>query len=259
MHATVTDALDRLTALSEIVTDLDQEPRPGSTGGVEWVTDRGVATQRLTQAADAAESYIWTAHPIPRPPEYLTASLPRDRELLARGIAYRTLYPDTARTQPAEQEWSKAVSELGAEVRTAPAPEIERMVIVDRRMVVLTDHVWGGAGFVVTHGGLVAAFTEVYERQWARAEPWLGGAQRPMTATVTDATSRSILALLWDGKTDSQIASALGMSVRTLNKLTAALYEVSGTTTRFQLGAWWGSDAGTRERAQDAQTAQDAA
>ncbi|AXG79263.1 LuxR C-terminal-related transcriptional regulator [Streptomyces paludis] len=241
--------LRRMEQLSELHRQMRNAELP-SGNGVEFLDRNELITAAITRAMDKAKSTIRTAHPGERPAGTLRSAAVSDLAILRRGISYRTLYPDTARSRAGEQEWVAKVGAHGAEIRTS-ATGFVRMILVDRNFAVVPDH-RADAGrddaFRITHPGMVALLHHVYDHQWERAEPWTGGRFRRREETLTTSRSRRILNKLREGRTLKQIASELGVSLRTVNNDLTKLYEAVGVDTMFALGAWWSSEAAAKER-----------
>ncbi|RDG36401.1 HTH domain-containing protein [Streptomyces corynorhini] len=241
--------LRRMDQLSELHRQTRNAELP-SGNGVEFLDRLELITAAITQAMDSAKSTICTAHPGDRRAETLRSAVVSDLAILRRGISYRTLYSDTARARAGEQEWVAKVSAHGAEIRTI-VTGFDRMILVDRNFAVVPDHRAEGnrnTAFRITHPGMVAFLHHVYDHQWERAEPWTGGRFRRREETLTTSRSRRILNKLREGRTLKQIASELGVSLRTVNNDLNKLYEAVGVDTMFALGAWWSSEAAAKER-----------
>ncbi|MFC9650975.1 hypothetical protein [Streptomyces sp. NPDC056937] len=252
-RAGIAEHLQRMRQLSELHGELRRELRntkSSSVDGIEFLDRLDIVTSTISQAMDSARSRIRTAHPQDRKAEILRKAAESDVKVLRRGVAFQTLYPDTARTRPGEQEWAATVSEHGAEVRTV-ATAFERMILVDDKLAVVADHRGEpnrDIAFKVTHPGMVALLHRIYEQQWERAEPWAGGRLLRKAETVTTGRSRRILNKLREGRTLKQIATELGVSLRTVNSDLNKLYEAVGVNTQFALGVWWSSEAAADER-----------
>ncbi|MEV7089285.1 LuxR C-terminal-related transcriptional regulator [Streptomyces sp. NPDC093085] len=248
-RASIGRHLQRMEQLDALYRDLRAYESPAGSG-IEFLDRVEDVNAAIMQAADFAQTHMYTAHPISRRPEGLSAVIPREIRLLARGITRRTIYPESARARPAEQEWAATMSGHGAEIRTL-ASDFERMILVDRGFAVISDHRDAPSrmtAFKVTHPGMVAFLLHLFEQQWERAEPWMGGRFRPQRDIVTTGRSRRILNKLREGRTLKQIASELNVSLRTVNTDLNKLYEAVGVDTLFSLGVWWGSEAAAEER-----------
>ncbi|MFI6702854.1 LuxR C-terminal-related transcriptional regulator [Streptomyces sp. NPDC050509] len=241
--------LQRMHQLDELYRDIRTHESPTG-NGIEFLDRVEHVNAAIMQAADYAQSHMYTAHPVNRTAKGLAAVVPREIKLLQRGIARRTIYSEPARTRAAEQEWATTMSAHGAEIRTL-ASDFERMILVDRRFAIISDHRDEPnrmTAFKVTHPGMVAFLHHLFDQQWERAEPWMGGRFLPREGIVTTGRSRRILNKLREGRTLKQIASELDVSLRTVNTDLNKLYEVVGVDTLFSLGVWWGSEAAAEER-----------
>ncbi|MEU6389976.1 hypothetical protein [Streptomyces sp. NPDC046939] len=223
----------------EDMTRIEMEQVPG----VRYAENFAEAQSALQAALAEATTVIRTAHPITRTAESLKVSLSLDIPRLKQGIGLKTLYPDSARSRAPEQNYAKTVSEHGAEVRTL-AGEFIRCIIIDDALAVISDYrtlpADRSTAWLVTHPGILAFVTQVFESQWALAAPWTGDRARSVdNGTITTARTREILRRFSRDQTIRQIASGMGLSVATINAEIASLYEQTGTGSHFALGAWW--------------------
>jgi DNA-binding CsgD family transcriptional regulator len=130
---------------------------------------------------------------------------------------------------------------MGAEVRTLPVLPL-RLLVVDRSRAVLPlDPSRTSAGACIVYGaGMVAALCALFEQQWQQATPWGGQPGRGEPAPIDQAPSeqeRALLQLLLHGYTDDQAARKMGVSTRTVGRMTADLMTRLGARSRFQAGA----------------------
>lgn len=241
-RAQIADVLHRETTADRFfqeVTRIKDERTPG----VVYASNQTDVQGPLQAAVLEAKHLIRTAHPITRPAESLEISLHTDIPRLQQGIGLRTIYPDSARSRAPEREYAKKVSEYGAELRTI-AGDFIRCIIVDDALAVISDYRSlppdRNKGFVITHPGMVALIIQVFDTQWALAAPWMGERTRTGDGdTVTTPRSREILRRFARGQTIKQIATGMTLSVATINGEIANLYDQTGTSSHFELGAWW--------------------
>lgn len=235
--------LERLAQLDNVFASMESTAVLDA-GGIEFLPNAHAANAIFAQSLASATSHVFTAQPIPRPVSNLKISSERDIENLKRGVTQRTIYHETARFRQPEQEYAKAVSAHGAQVRTL-AGEFIRIVLVDGTIAVISDYrddpPNAQIGFKVTHPGMLALLAAVFTHQWERASPWMGERSRITEDTITTQRSRAILRKLESGRNLKQIASDTGYSLSTVNKDMAELYGATGCTSLFQLGAWWNS------------------
>lgn len=239
----IAKAVARLERLEAVFDTLPGRAERGE-AGVSYMASKDEANSEIIKALAAARTRVHTAHPLPRPSRSMKASLPRDIQLLERGLALRTIYTSEARTRAAEGDWAKEVIRYGAEVRTLKGP-FRRMVLIDDGFVLLGNYlepVNRKTGWKVDHRGLVAFFSEVFDDQWRRAERWLGEPDgQDSTEAVTTPMTRMILQGLSKGRTQAAIAHDLDVSTRTLTNHLTRLYERLGFEPgdQFRLGKWW--------------------
>ncbi|ROR38195.1 hypothetical protein [Kitasatospora cineracea] len=192
----------------------------------------GAASQVLVLAPEDGE---------PGPAEPAAPAEPGDpdglpvEELLLRGVELRVLLVDTARRRPAALEYARRLTELGGQVRTVPALPL-RMVVLDRETAVLPLDPARTDTATVLHGrGPVAALCALFEGLWHGAAPLRHPRGRDRNGMA--AQHYALLRILQQGDTDVVAARKLGISERTVRRLTAEALEVLGARSRFQAGA----------------------
>ncbi|MFE5900403.1 LuxR C-terminal-related transcriptional regulator [Streptomyces sp. NPDC056488] len=223
--------LERTRARLDSLTPLYEDARRGGTdsAAVETVSSRDRVMLLISDAAARCTEEVLTVQPGGgRPAGHLERALPRDLEMLRRGVRLHTLYQHTARYNPGTQEY---VVEAGAEVRTL-GELFGKMVVFDRSLAFLP--VWDDpdSAVVLREPSAVAFLRSVFTHVWNLAEPF--------STSYTTATSiqlrDSIAARLVTGAKDEQIARRLGMSLRTCRRHIAQLMEELGAESRFQAG-----------------------
>lgn len=153
------------------------------------------------------------------------------RDSLRRGVTYRIIAPDTARTA------TTMGALAGARTRTVPEVPTDA-IVVDRTTVLFPAGPYGsldGSLMQFPVPGIVTTTVELFERVWADAAP-LVGADLTDNMELAD-QDRKLLALLADGHTDAVIAERLGIGVRTVRRKVAALMNRLGARSRFMAGA----------------------
>ena len=202
---------------------------------VEVVEDPATVLRLLLDLGRTATREILIAAPGTSSVERHDASDGTDREILARGVARRTLYHERRRDHAATRRSVEQLEPLGAEYRTLPLVPF-RLVVFDRSLAVVSrgrdddDR----AALVVRSPDLAAAFARVFDAAWDFAAPFSADPVDP--EAHLSAVQRSVLAGLASGLTDDALAVRLGMSVRTCRRHIAALFELLGAESRFQAG-----------------------
>ncbi|MFD9863495.1 helix-turn-helix transcriptional regulator [Streptomyces alboflavus] len=245
----------RIAEIPALIADLrSMNPRdePRGETAVQWLDGVDAVNEAIATAVDAATTEILAAQPGERPRTVLEKSMYRDADALRRGVAMRTLYHVSARSNPAVRQRVDIMSPLGGLYRTRSAMFM-RCVVMDRRFAVVADHAEGrvvtAGGYVVRSPAVCAFIADYVELEWARAEDWYTDA--PESGTVTTQIQRTILRMLHSGHDQQQAASLLGYSTKTVNTQLRRLCARLELKTVYQLMAWWGSAAASAERELD--------
>lgn len=205
---------------------------------VEVVTGGAAVAQRLLQLQLGAHDEVCalvTGDPV------VVTGVENDAEERAadRSVRHRVVVERSVLDQPS------GVTELAAALgRDEQVRVVDRvpakLVVADRSLalVPLTSHSSEPAALVVHAGGLLELLSGLFESVWRDALPLrLGasgvtghGAQEP------DGTDLEILSLLLAGLTDASVAKQLDLGLRTVQRRVKHLMELTGVTTRLQLG-----------------------
>lgn len=160
-----------------------------------------------------------------------------DHRNLRRGVRYRVIVPDTARTAPALAARLGALSLAGADTRTVPEVPTDALVVDGRAVVLPVDRDAGGTSLgtaVFRLASVVTTTLELFERVWPVAVP-MSPSDLPEAAEL-NTRERELLSLLSAGSTDESAASRLGVSVRTVRRMVADIMNRLGARSRFQAG-----------------------
>lgn len=159
-----------------------------------------------------------------------------DREAVERGVRMRTVYPDSVRDDGTVSKYARWLTGLGGQVRTVPVLPV-RMVLVDRKVALVpvdADDERKGT-MRLRSPGVITALAELFERVWAQAVP-LGAAQRGRGENGLTPREQELLRLLAQGLTDAAAGKSLGLSLRTVRRMTADLSERLKARSRFEAG-----------------------
>ncbi|ATY96273.1 helix-turn-helix transcriptional regulator [Streptomyces sp. KAI-26] len=171
--------------------------------------------------------------------EHLEAARPLDTSTSDRGVRLRYIFLDSCRNSPATREYVAWLGKRGGLVRTVPRLPL-RMLIYDRsRAIVPMDATAADQGALVLDGtGALTGLLALFEQTWQQAKP-LGESAAEAAAGQGGPLSppeRAVLDLLTEGFTDEAIARQLGVSVRTVRRVTADLMHRLGARSRFEAG-----------------------
>nr|WP_206440248.1 helix-turn-helix transcriptional regulator [Streptomyces scabichelini] len=116
-----------------------------------------------------------------------------------------------------------------------------KLVMVDRTlaMVPLTSHALEPAALVVHASELLTSLSALFEAVWRDALPLrldAAGTLAEQEPDGPDAADLEILSLLLAGLTDASVAKQLDLGLRTVQRRVKRLMELTGVTTRLQLG-----------------------
>jgi hypothetical protein len=216
--------------------------------GCLYLVERGEVNARIQDVFAGARSEILTAQPSgPRTKEHRDIALQRDRDALRRGVKLRTLYRDSVRSDVLTREWAHTMTSEGAAYRTLADP-FEKMIIVDRRIAFIRDHIGGNdspdhAAWQVVDRPMVAFVAAVFDEFWRRASPWVGEAAvtgLPGGAgTRTTRLQRAILRDTAAGIQQDITHKRLGISLRRLQRELAELKEQWHAPTLAALTYQW--------------------
>jgi DNA-binding CsgD family transcriptional regulator/sugar-specific transcriptional regulator TrmB len=199
----------------------------------EVLLDGDKVGPRLKDLATQVRSSLLAAHPTMPPAPAMRAGFELDRQMLSRGVEFRSVYPHTARRQHDAVEHMLLLQGLGAQVRTAPMIPA-RMTLMDEEVAVVPINPAQGTGAVVLRDPPVLDFlVRVFEHIWERAAPVT---TPEYDEHVFEEIELSIMSELAHGRTDEAIARRLGISTRTLRRYLTMLCTRLGVETRFQLG-----------------------
>ncbi|MEU6172409.1 LuxR C-terminal-related transcriptional regulator [Streptantibioticus parmotrematis] len=191
------------------------------------------AIQRLQRSA-RQQIRVIDVPPYAGTSDYYLDQETTQRDRMAAGIVYRTLYDGSAFDDPVAGPNMARMIAAGEQARTLDEPPM-KLVIGDDDLAVVTlradDHD-GIVALLVRPSGLLTALSNVFETLWTLAVPASAAGAHP----ELDARDHQILTLMASGATDDAIARRLGLGRRTVVRRVSALQARLGATTRFQAG-----------------------
>ncbi|MCX4818384.1 LuxR C-terminal-related transcriptional regulator [Streptomyces sp. NBC_01142] len=227
----------------------------GGDGIAQWIEGKDAVNAAISLAVQSSRHELLSAQPGPRPKRVIKLSTDRDRAAVERGVAVRTIYNASSRSNPAAVDRVNELTPLGAAFRTLPRAFM-RLILIDREFAIIEDHADGRPSFEGAYlvrdravcGFLAAAFEVEWQLglDWHSEEP----AAQPRPA-VTTPLQRTILRELCAGKDQQQIAKILGYSAKTVNSALSDLRTRLGVATVYQLVAWWAGPEGVAEQSVD--------
>lgn len=187
---------------------------------------------RISELSMLTQREVLAMHPTMASAEVLEQGMGLDRDLLARGVEYKVLWPHTARRQRSVYGYFETLVGLGAQMRTADAIPA-RILVMDRRHALVAVETGGGSAAVVSQPVFVSFLLGLFEQCWQMARPV---AMAGLTTEALEDIEVTILVEMARGRTDDAIARRLNVSTRTVRRYVSQLSERLNLSTRFQLG-----------------------
>ncbi|MFC0496100.1 helix-turn-helix domain-containing protein [Streptomyces mutabilis] len=205
---------------------------------VEVVTGAGAVAQRFVQLQLGASEEVCalvTGNPV------AVTGMENDAEEQAtgRGVRYRVVVERSVLDLPTGI--TELTAALGRDEQVRVVDRVPtKLVVADRSLalVPLTAHSSEPAALVVHASGLLELLSGLFEAVWRGALPLRLGASGVTEhgPDGPDGTDLEILSLLLAGLTDASVAKQLDLGLRTVQRRVKRLMELTGVTTRLQLG-----------------------
>ncbi|MET9385188.1 winged helix-turn-helix transcriptional regulator [Streptomyces sp. NPDC002928] len=205
---------------------------------VEVVTGAAAVTQRFLQLQLGASEEV-CALVTDRPVAVTGMENDAEEQAADRGVRYRVVIERAVLDQP--HGITELSAALGRDEQVRVVDKVPtKLVVADGAiaLVPLTSRMTEPAALVVHSSGLLELLSGLFESVWRNALPLRLGA-----AGVTeqepdgpDGTDLEILSLLLAGLTDASVAKQLDLGLRTVQRRVKRLMELTGVTTRLQLG-----------------------
>ena len=205
---------------------------------VEVVSGASAVTRRFLQLQLGASDEVCalvTGNPV------AVTGMENDAEEQAagRGVRYRVVIERAVLDLPDGRTELAAALGRGEQVRVVDKVPT-KLVVADRTLalVPLTSHSAEPAALVVHASGLLELLCALFESVWRDAHPLRPGASgaAEQEPDGPDGTDLEVLSLLLAGLTDASVAKQLGLGLRTVQRRVKRLMELTGVTTRLQLG-----------------------
>lgn len=198
--------------------------------GTEAVRDR------LIELMEATETECLAFQPGPHSPTGRAAARPLDQVALERGIRIRSVRQEIFRNDPPTLAYVRWFTSIGGEIRAVPTLPM-RLVIIDHQCALVPlDPVDSTRGALELRSpGAVAAMRALFEQFWSVATPWDEAPKRDQHGLSR--REQELLKLLAAGHTDEVVSRKLGLSLRTVRRMTSDLMDRLGAQSRFQAGA----------------------
>ncbi|MEV0280315.1 helix-turn-helix transcriptional regulator [Streptomyces sp. NPDC050610] len=208
----------------------------GDGDGTERLDGLRAVRRRIEQlSCNASRTVVTFMSGDAQSPSSLAAARRNDESVLRRGIAVRTIGPDTIRRDPAALDYARWLTGRGGEFRTS-ASLPPGMVLVDGSVALLSidPAVPRKGALCLTRPGVIASLVALFECVWDVATPL--GADRAAGRAGLLEQERELLLLIAQGHTDESAAAQLFISPRTSRRMMASIMERLGARSRFEAG-----------------------
>ncbi|ATL31402.1 helix-turn-helix transcriptional regulator [Streptomyces formicae] len=206
---------------------------------VEVVTGAAAVSQRFLQLQLGASDEV-CALVTGRPIAVSGMENSAEEQAAGRGVSYRVVVERSVLDLPTGlTELSAAI---GRDERVRVVDRVPtKLVIADGSlaMVPLTSRTAEPAALVVHASGLLESLAGLFEAVWRDALPLRIGEDGMLAEDAPEApdgTDLEILSLLLAGLTDASVAKQLDLGLRTVQRRVKRLMELTGVSTRLQLG-----------------------
>ncbi|MBD0417830.1 helix-turn-helix transcriptional regulator [Streptomyces sp. TRM S81-3] len=162
-----------------------------------------------------------------------------EEQATGRGVRYRVVVERSVLDLPTGI--TELTAALGRDEQVRVVDRVPtKLVVADRSLalVPLTAHSAEPAALVVHASGLLELLSGLFESVWRNALPLRLGVSgvTEQDPDGPDGTDLEILSLLLAGLTDASVAKQLDLGLRTVQRRVKRLMELTGVTTRLQLG-----------------------
>lgn len=225
-------------AINEVLAVRDAIGSPSENLDIERIDTLPAVRDRLDELSSACREEVWSFNPGgAQSAENLARSRPNNEETLRRGVQMRALYLDSVRNDSPSIDHVHYLTSLGAEVRTKSILPI-RMLVIDRSkaMIPIDDEDSSRGALVISESGMVAGLVALFISTWKSAQPFDRRDRRKGPGQPTE-QEREALRLWAQGGTDSAVARALGVSARTVRRMSDSLAKRLRARSRFEFGA----------------------
>ncbi|MBL1099255.1 helix-turn-helix transcriptional regulator [Streptomyces coffeae] len=233
----------------------DQYHDQRSLAPAELITGMDRISEVLEDSAEIAVNEVLSMQPGPVIESRTRDRIARNQRVIKRGVAMRTIHLASTSRIPHGLRYLRELQAIGAEIRLAPTIPFRLIVVDDVMAFTPAPGNADQAAALVTRGPLIThLLRRVFEHCWHSATPLdrvCPDTGREQTAPPLDTQQFTVLQMLNAGLKDEAIARELGVSIRTLRRITADLMDKLNATSRFQAGVrahelgWLDHSAGT--------------
>ncbi|OHV45753.1 helix-turn-helix domain-containing protein [Pseudofrankia sp. BMG5.36] len=214
--------------------------RPGPHDRVVTILDHHQILLKIAELVDSAESQVHfllggQSPAGPGQVQYIQDLVWGMARAVERGVRVASVWAPEYVAAARAASGTRRLPPLGWVRQSSNVPM--RAVVADARAAILPvdpNNLDRGA-LVIEAPSLLVIITDMIERIHRDAQPL--AAPPPAADPAVQRRQNAVLALLAQGHTDHVIAAELGVTIRTVRRDVADLYEAHNVTSRFELGA----------------------
>ncbi|MFC4335942.1 LuxR C-terminal-related transcriptional regulator [Salininema proteolyticum] len=210
----------------------DSSPEPDA----ERILGRENIQSRLQRLESECESEVLSLSPVNSlPPTRIEESRPLYRQSLARGIRIRAVYLDSVRQDKPTMDHLRWLTAEGGQVRTIPSLPV-RMLIVDRAraLIPIANERCSDGALLLVNENVVTAMAALFLDVWRESTP-IDTGHRGGEQTLTRQEIH-VLRLWSQGLKDDAVARKMGLTSRTIRRISSDLMDKMGAKSRFMAG-----------------------
>ncbi|MFF8656844.1 hypothetical protein [Streptomyces huasconensis] len=238
------DRMSQIPALEALTAHFDPHRLHGGPGS-EFLPTTEQMNARIGEVSSSAVTEfasVQPGEPTDRDPAILRLGIERTRAALTRGVQVCSLYHRSAYEHEQTREYIGQMVADGAEVRVSAVPG-PRMVVIDRRHLFIDNHVIESSetnsGWHVFDRSSVMWARTVFSHFWSQATRWQDLAHPANRSVLTQRQQRLLRELEESGCSQQQLGPRVGLSERTVSKELAAVRDILGCRSMYQVMVWW--------------------
>lgn len=234
----VLDRVSELRALHMALETLATTPGPAAREPrVTMLVGEAEIEAALDGVAATSRRKVLSMHPSASLSErQLEESMVRNRRLLARGVRVRVIHTEAMKNTAQGATYLRSLQDVGVEVRLAALLPF-RLILVNTTLAYLSAAPRGAGMTALELFGqeLCGTLSELFEYCWMIGQNPLRGYDVTSSSRFSN-RELVMLRMFASGMKDEAMARSLGISSRTLRRITSEIMSKIGAESRFQAG-----------------------
>ncbi|WP_328940608.1 winged helix-turn-helix transcriptional regulator [Streptomyces sp. NBC_00250] len=228
------EQLDRTRSEAKELTQLWEEGT-GREPAVEVVQGAEANIQLFLQTQRSAREEILTFDKPPYVVEGVGRQAEVQRDRMAHGVRYRTLYDRESLLEPEQHALARELAAHGEQARVLDGVPLKALIADGTTALVPVQLTEDRHAVILRDSPLLDALVSLFELLWQRATPlWPTG--RPEQTDGLSDFDKLLLGYAAVGCTDEVTARKTGLNQRTIERHMRRIMDALGARTRFQAG-----------------------